>query len=240
MNQADFDADVLLSLGSELVDVELGTPSLALAFRRAKKTFQQKGNNSYRKDYYSLALDREVRTYQLPAEVYIVVNVIKPTFTFSANDEFSLAAYQQLFGGTGSLVTGDWLAYEYTLQNMELWQRYLGFEADFDFDEHTKKITFPQKPEQDSIPWILECYHDLTDDEYRDVLWIQRWAIAEAKEMLGLAYRKFSQLPGPEGSVSLDGGSLVQEAKEEKRDLLEEILAGTDGAAESSYGIFVG
>lgn len=236
----EFYQDIRFSLGDCLVDVELEDNHIDYAFRMAKKTFKQKGSNNFRKSFFKLPVDPSQRAYQLPTETSMVVNIVKPTFTFTIQDEFSLAAYNDLFGwkSTSTALLGDWLSYEMTLQSMELWRKFIAYEADFEFDEHRHQITFPKPPEVKTI-WILECYKDLSDEEYMDVLWIQSWTQAEAKQLLGAAYRKFSQLPGPDGAVSLDGGSLIQEAKDEKRELLEDILNGVDGAPEA-WGVYMG
>lgn len=232
MTFEEFKDDILTQLGGNLVDVELEDKEIQLAFKKAKRTFQQKGHNSYRRAFISLDVNKEQVTYQLPADVYTVVKAIKQSLTFSVNDSYSLAAYNDMFGSKQSGNTGDYLSYEFTLQSIEMWRRYLAFDVQFHFDEFAKTITFLKPPEKTTDTWLIELYTNLTDEEYMDVLWIQEWAAAEAKQMLGMAYRKFSQLPGPDGSVSLDGSSLIQEAKQEKEQLLEDILNGLDGASD--------
>jgi hypothetical protein len=57
----------------------------------------------------------------------------------------------------------------------------------------------------------------------RDLL--LRYALAVAKGILGLRRRKFSEWPSAQGAKRLDGSDLVQESKEEKEKLNEEILS---------------
>lgn len=53
--------------------------------------------------------------------------------------------------------------------------------------------------------------------------WIRRFALAVCKEMLGQIRSKFSTLPIPGDSVTLNGPALMSEAKEEKKELKEEL-----------------
>lgn len=231
--------EVIIGLGGGLVDVELSDQEIMLAFKRAKRTFIQKGNNSYRRCFYRLKVYRDQTTYQIPKDIHTIVKVIKPSFnTYTIDDAFSLATYNDLFGQR-NITQGDWLSYELTLQMVEKWRRYMAYDVQFDHDEHRGSVHFLKPPEVESQFWLLECYSNLTDEEYMDNLWIQSWTAAEAKEMLGSAYSKFPSLPGPDGPVSLDGRSLKDEAKQEKERLLEDILNGVDGS-DSAWEITFG
>lgn len=238
MDFEEFKDDILVQLGGGLVDIELDDAEIKLAFKKAKKTFIQKGHNSYRRAFFRLPVTQCRTTYQLPSDVYSVVKIIKPSMGFNLDDAFSVQAYNQIFGTHTPIQGGDMLSWEFTLQKMENWQRYLAHDVQFEFDEFTKSITFLKAPQNKGI-WLVELYTNLSDGEYMDMIWIQEWAAAEAKQMLGNAYRKFSSLPSPDGTISLDGNSLIQEAKAEKEALLQDILDGVDGAVDY-YEIVMG
>lgn len=53
--------------------------------------------------------------------------------------------------------------------------------------------------------------------------WIRRFALALCKEMLGQVRSKFSQIPIPGESVTLNGEKLISEGKEEQKELREEL-----------------
>ena len=53
--------------------------------------------------------------------------------------------------------------------------------------------------------------------------WIRRFALALAKEMLGLVRSKFSSIPIPNESLTLNGDALVTQGKEEQDKLREEL-----------------
>jgi hypothetical protein len=58
--------------------------------------------------------------------------------------------------------------------------------------------------------------------------WIRRYALALAKEMLGRVRSKFSTIPIPGESVTLDGDKLLSEGKEEQKALKDELKALLD------------
>jgi hypothetical protein len=55
--------------------------------------------------------------------------------------------------------------------------------------------------------------------------WIQRFALAVAKGILGEVRGKYSSLPSPGGGASLNGAALTQQSEQEKEKLKEELLS---------------
>ena len=53
--------------------------------------------------------------------------------------------------------------------------------------------------------------------------WIRRFCLALCKEMLGQIRSKFAQIPIPGENITLNGDKLVQEGKEEQKELREEL-----------------
>jgi hypothetical protein len=58
--------------------------------------------------------------------------------------------------------------------------------------------------------------------------WIRRFALALCKEMLGYIRNKFSTIPIPNDSVTLNGAALVTEGKAEQKELKEELMKVLD------------
>lgn len=58
--------------------------------------------------------------------------------------------------------------------------------------------------------------------------WIRRFALALAKEMLGLVRSKFSSIPIPGNDISMNGDALVSAGKEEQQALREELKTTLD------------
>jgi hypothetical protein len=112
-------------------------------------------------------------------------------------------------------------------------ERFAAQHVQFNHDVFSNKIKFFKQPQRDDV-WFLDCYVELLPTELVQIDWVVRWTIAEAKIMLGAAYKKFSSLSGPTGEFQLPGNELVQEGRDEKNDLLEEIAQGIDGNQENS------
>ena len=55
--------------------------------------------------------------------------------------------------------------------------------------------------------------------------WIQRYALAVAKGVLGEIRGKYKSLPSPGGGASLNGADLMQQSIQEKERLKEELLS---------------
>lgn len=75
-------------------------------------------------------------------------------------------------------------------------------------------------------PVILE-YRALNSDTVHPYYknWIQKYATACAKEILGQIRGKFKTLPGPGGGASMNGESLISEAQSEKSDLTDDLMS---------------
>jgi hypothetical protein len=240
----EFKDDLELALGGNLVSVELEEKEYEFALKRAIKVFQQKGHNTYRRKFHAIETVEGVQSYDIPNNIMDGIKVIRPNTSgeFSSEDLFVRKAIDELIpsssrlGGCNGI---QFLEYEMVLQTLEKYKRYTAYDVDFQIDKFQHKVKFFNQPKRDGEIWFLECYENLTDEEYMEVDWIFRWALTEAKIILGQAYRKFSSLPSPDGSTTLSGSEMINEAKEEQRMLLEEITELTDGAIDY-YGVYVG
>ena len=73
-------------------------------------------------------------------------------------------------------------------------------------------------------------FENITYDNINSIgkQWIRRFALALSKEMLGLVRSKFATIPIPNESVTLNGPSLVTEAKAEQQALRDELKTVLD------------
>ena len=67
-------------------------------------------------------------------------------------------------------------------------------------------------------------------DDHMVYPWIQDYALALCKDMLGQAREKFAQIAGPQGGSQLNGAALKTEAKAEMEALEEELKRFVDGS----------
>lgn len=237
--EQEFFDEIRMTLGGQcLVDVELTDDDYRLCFKKAVRIFKQQGHNNYRRHFAAIDVVRDETVYTLPSNTYEVMRVITPSTGFSGSDDITNSLiYDSLFRdvlssgtcGCGGGQTGfDLLSYHLTMQRMENLQRYSARDVDFEYDKFTNELTIIGTPKTEG-KFFVDLYLNLEDEEYREIDWIVRWSVAEAKEILGRAYRKFPSLPGPLGETNLSGAELVQEGKDEKTELKQEILEFVDG-----------
>jgi hypothetical protein len=101
------------------------------------------------------------------------------------------------------------------------------------FDLSRTQIYSPaaDDPAETVLLWIYNKKPDsMIFNDDRIFPWIQDYALAMCKEMLGQAREKFSQIAGPQGGTSLNGTALKAEAKAEMDALEEELKRFMDGS----------
>lgn len=81
---------------------------------------------------------------------------------------------------------------------------------------------------------LLQIYNKKPDsmllNDSRIFPWVQDYALALAKDMLGQAREKFATIAGPQGGTQLNGAALKTEAKAEMEALEEELKRFYDGS----------
>lgn len=111
-----------------------------------------------------------------------------------------------------------------TQQYLEIMRRVLSNEGSWSVINNKFLELYPN-PTETPTPVILE-YRALDSNTinhaYRN--WIQRYALACAKGILGRIRGKYRSLPGPGGGAQLDGGVLTGESSQEKKELMEELM----------------
>jgi len=232
MDFATYKSEMEVALGGSLIDVELVDADYQYAFDKAKRTFIQLGNNNLDRKFYPLSVTEGTSSYNLPSieNIDTVVRIIKPRGGLIANEPFSIATIQSLFGSFYASNQSNLFSYEMLTQYLDNIRIYTADDIQFIYKKIKNfELTLLDPPKSDET-WLIEVYADLSDDEYRDNLWVHEYSLAELKIILGRAYRKFQALSTPTGETSLDGDQLVQEGKEEKIELRERIGNYVDGA----------
>jgi hypothetical protein len=235
MNVTDFQTELTTALGGNLIDVELTAADFTFAFSKAKRTFQQYGNNNYDRKFFSLPVTAGTKVYTLLAEDNIdtIVRIIKPRGGLGTEDPFTMSVVHDIWYEVNKAHDTSLLTYELSQQMLENYNTMMANEAQFIWTKRNLKLTLLDPPTVTET-WVLEAYGDLTDDEYRDLLWIQEFALAELKLILGRAYRKLGTVTTPAGEAALDGADLISDGKEEKEKLIQNIADYIDGDATGS------
>jgi hypothetical protein len=109
-------------------------------------------------------------------------------------------------------------------QNLEMTRKILGQEGSFSVLDN-QYLQIEPRPVSD-FQSVIIIYRGLNSDTlhpaYRN--WIQLYALACAKSVLGQIRGKYQTVPSPGGGAKLNGDTLVKEAAEEKKDLLQRLL----------------
>jgi hypothetical protein len=139
-------------------------------------------------------------------------------------------------GRVGGLVN-----YELFTQYQELAMRMFGGFINYTFNPVSKSLTIVRKiPEngEDVLLWVFNYKPELTLlSDHMIYPWIQEYAYALSKKMVGEAREKFSQIAGPQGGTSLNGGTLKTEAQASLEQLEKDLQNYTDGGQPITFVI---
>lgn len=224
----DFQDELMFRLGGNLIDVELTELDYHMAFKIAKRTFIQRGNNNLDRKFISLDVVSGTTVYVIPTgeNVDTIVKIIKPASALNTDDPFAISQWQLMMDSFRQSVS--LASYELMQQSIESLDLYMAKSAQFIWKKRNNELTLLEPPVVDET-WLVEVYADMADDEYRDMIWIQNFSLAEAKIILGRAYSKFQSITTPTGETALNGDQLIQEGVAEKEFLLENIKDFVDG-----------
>lgn len=235
--------NIELRLGGQMVDVELDPEHYNLAVDKALEKFRQRSENAVEEDFMFLEIEVERDTYKLPDDIISVKDIYGRTSggvgsgvdfePFEANywNTYLLGA-----GRTGELATYDFLA-----QHHETLGRLFGAEYTFTWKPQTHTLRLHRRPRAPR-PVYLHVYkyredEDLLTDVYAKP-WLDDYALAQSKLMLGEARSKFATVAGPQGGTTLNGEQLKADALNELAQLDEDLKMYKDGSA--GLGIIIG
>jgi hypothetical protein len=234
-------------MGGQLIDVDLDKISLDLAVDLALDTYRQKAENALEESYVFFSLTEQQNEIILPNEVQDVRKVYRRSFGSIGGenqagqlDPFDIAftnMYLLQNNTMGGLATFDFYA-----QNIELAGRLFGLDLNFSFNQMTKKLKIVRNFRRDGEEVVAWVYNHIPDEKLINDMyagpWLRKYAVAEAKMMLGTAYSKFATYGGPQGGITLNGSELKSEAMQEKLELEESLKKYGDGSR--PLGIVIG
>lgn len=210
---------IMLLLGDQMIEVELDEEHLNLAITMAVERVRQRTTGGVEEGHVFITMQPDQNVYTLPDEIQEVEKLYRrgvgANSTGGTNFDPFEAAFSNIYllqaGRTGGLATWDFFA-----QYQETIGRVFGSEINFIWESSTHKLTIIRRPtaEEDVMckVWLQKPENIIIDDVYTKV-WVRDFALAKSKEMLGEARDKFpGGLPGPAGSVLLNGQQLKTEA----------------------------
>lgn len=234
-----------LSLGAQMVDIELDIEHLDLAITLGiQKLRQQSDGANLEKDIF-LHITRDVQVYTLPEEVQEVRRLYRRGVGAYTNGGVNFdpvdAAFYNIYllqpNRAGGLATWDFYN-----QFLETTERVFASQYNFTWDVNSHKLTIIRRPMGDEEV-VVRVYakkseDDLMNDPYTGP-WLRSYATAKAKYALGEARDKFpSGFPGPNGNIMLNGAALKQEAQAEIDKLEQQLLNLV--TASDGYGFVIG
>lgn len=220
-----------LSLGSQMVDVELDIEHYNLAILYGIQKLQQQSDGALIERDLFLHVTKDCTEYTLPDEVQEVRRIYRRGVGAYTNGGINFdpvdAAFYNIYllqpNRAGGLATWDF--YNEFLETAE---RVFASQYNFIWDVSQHKLTILRRPTNDEDVDV-RVYSRRTDDElitnpYTGP-WLRSYATAKAKYMLGEARDKFpGGFPGPNGSTTLNGATLKTEAQAEIDKLEKELL----------------
>lgn len=236
---------IALALGSQMVDVELDIDHYNLAIDIALSKLRQRSDGSMIEKDITLHVTKDVSEYTLPAEVQEVRRLYRRgvgAYTQGGvNFDPVDAAFYNIYllqpNRSGGLAT--WDMYN---QYLETTERVFASQFNFTWDVNSHKLTLIKNPSSDESVvvrvYAMKSDDDLFSDPYTGH-WIWAYSTAMAKYMLGEARDKFpGGFPGPNGSVTLNGATIKQEATVEMDKLEMQLLQQVTSS--DGYGFIVG
>ena len=217
---------ILARLGHPVVRVELTPYQIKTAIDESINKFSYHAP-FWNRQFAVFEASAGVNQYILPLHIaynltYVVYRKTLLTLQQATHDleyDFFIRYFQDNFI-QGDFRIGDF----YLLQtHLELARKVLGQEGAFDLLNGNILQVYPT-PVLTGEEVILE-YRALDTNTihpaYRN--WIQKYALAIAKGVLGEIRGKFKSIPSPGGGTSLNGSELKQESQQEKKALEEEL-----------------
>lgn len=221
---------IRLSLGDGIIDIEADQAHIDMAINQALIRYRQRSSNAVEESYAMLDLYPETQEYILPNEIIEVKSIFRRGIgsvtgtTASQFEPFAsgyLNTYMLVAGRVGGLAS-----YFLFSSYQELAMRMFGGYMNYTWNRATKKLTLVRKmPNMGQNPasqvsesvllWVYNYKPDVVIlNDHMAFPWIQEYAFAKVKMLIGEAREKFATINGPQGGTSLNGAALKAEAKE--------------------------
>lgn len=230
-DEAELQQWILRRLGAPLLKVELTAEHLRDNIEDAKRWFAAKKGW---KRFWTLNIAQSQNVYDLPLEADVVTDVVFsynpldlsilafPYWLPPENNQIPYSVFN-VAGKSGGLYSN----YTQMLQSIETAKRVLSAEADWRQENNgdgNKLYLFPN-PTRSGLAIVeytthLIKPHELTE---RDHDLLKRYALAMAKLDLGRIRSKFDSYPTAQGTMTMDGAALLEEARTDIEKLEEEL-----------------
>jgi len=220
-------------LGSISVQVELTKINLDKAIDNALLQFRKYSSYAYTRNFFFLDLKPNQQTYILANDCvgFNKITNVRALYRMQAgwirtglagNELFGVAALQQLY----TVGTFDMLSFSMMSMYMKELEQVFASRIMHQWVESSRELRLYQRivlPERVLVDATIERTEQDIITNRVSAMWIQSWALAEAKHMLAQVRGKYLNLPGPNGSTSLNAQDLNAQAEAEKAALMEQL-----------------
>lgn len=228
----------LLMLGAPVLDIELDQQQLSLAVDEALRIFEEWAPQSYFQWYHFETVANQ-SIYQMPCDIGMIrdVKYLPPTCDGARElgGSMPLGWIGDTGYGAGGLswgawgynrhqpywgFSGEWLLFK---QYEDMFTRLSGRNGGWEFYEDLRSIKIYPTPAfsggQVSVHYLQK------QKDWKEVhQFMNEYALALAKIMVGRIRSKFSQIVSPTQGITLDGATILQEGKEEKLQLEKDLI----------------
>jgi hypothetical protein len=221
-------------LGSTATTVELSKVNFDIAIDNALLQFRKYSSYSVTRNLFFLDAKPNQQTYQMANKCvgFNKITSIRAIYRMQAgwirtglagNELFGVAALQQLY----TVGTFDMLSFGMMSMYMKELEQMFASRIMHQWVESTRELRLFQRivlPERLLLDANIERTEQDIITNRASALWIQSWALMESKRMLAQIRGKYLNLPGPNGSTSLNAQDLNSQADSERERLMEELL----------------
>jgi hypothetical protein len=204
---------VKLKLGAGIIRVELEDRHIDAATNEALRVYSR---HRPLLRYKKIELVENIVEYPLEMDT---LGVYKMDFV---HRQVSLAVIEDIFHRRYYEPIHDLDTYTHYLQYIDTLKRVLSIEPDWHFERpsnpHQQPILYIHAPHQANTMLALAITipkRRLSQVPYLHEDWVQRYALAFCKEILGRVRGKWANIPSPGGGQGLDAGSLLAESSNE-------------------------
>ncbi len=219
-------------LGHPTVVVELTDDQINAAIDRALRVIRTNTSAAYHRRVGFMQMKARTNNYIMSNKKAGYDKIVDFMKIYRLNSSFmSVIGNDQIYGQlilqqlyqAGSF---DLVSYHLIAQQIELLQKLFAGHVQFNWYERTRELTVYNMFAKDEIV-LIDVIMERTENElFVDRFlqnWIERYALAESREVLADIRGKFSTLPGASGGISLNASDLLQKASEEKELCMKEI-----------------
>lgn len=227
---------ILNMLGAPNIQLELDEQNIDFCINQALKIVEDYAPRDFY-SYYTFTTKPGQSIYEMPDDIGYVRSVEYKnmgTFAFQATDLGGTIPIEYFYPGgnyasiQGGLIDpiqpiwgrmGEWTLYKTyetmysrVSSNLGGWEFIGGY-------KHIKLYPVPYNMNKVAIHYIQKCkdWENVTQA-------MTEGALSYAKEILGRIRGRIKNLPGPNGGIQLDGDQLIQEAKEERKQWMEDLI----------------